>query len=183
MPTACVQQTGSLIMEATMLTDIPHRPVRRVRLVRVQRECEEAAVRAFAPLQVGVHGDIANRDVVRTLWRHPSAERGARCNRSPGKLDADRTVAGDGVIAGLERAVRACARGYGRLEGDERDGLVRVWRNHRSANCKTRQRQVERVHSRARSLTQFACESPERMSVLSILFWYRWSRTLLRLER
>ena len=166
-----------------MLTDVPHCPVRRVRLVRIQREREEAAVRAFAPLQVGVHGDIANRDVVRTLWRHPSAERGGRCDCSPGELDADRTVAGDGVVAGLEGVVRTRARKYGRLEGDERDGLVRVWRNRGSADCKTRQRQVERVHSRARSLTQFACESPERMSVLSILFWYRWSRTLLRLER
>ena len=93
-----------------MLTDVPHRPVRRVRLVRIQREREEAAVRAFAPLQVGVHGDIANRDVVRTLWRHPGAERGRRCDCSPGELDADRTVAGDGVVAGLERAVRTRAR-------------------------------------------------------------------------
>ena len=89
-------------------------------------------------MQVGVHGDIANRDVVRTLWRHPSAERGGRCDCSPGELDADRTVAGDGVVAGVKRAVRTRARGYGRLEGDERDGLVRVWRDHGSAGYKTK---------------------------------------------
>ena len=40
-----------------------------------------------------------------------------------------------------------------------------------------------RGYSRARSLTQLACESPDRMSVLLIFLLYKWSRIRLRLAR
>ena len=44
-----------------VLTDVPHRPERCVRRARVQREGEESAVRAFAPLEVCVLGDVEGR--------------------------------------------------------------------------------------------------------------------------
>lgn len=83
-----------------ILTDVPHRPVRRVRLARIECEGEESAVRAFAPLEIGVRGDEDSRDLVCVHRGDPCAERGRRRDGRPGEFDADRAFASKWVVAG-----------------------------------------------------------------------------------
>lgn len=80
------------------LTDVPHGIVRRDRLVRVEREREEAAVRALAPLQVRVPADDGLRLLVCVLGTYACAKgRGGRHRRSR-ELYSYRTVTGHRIV-------------------------------------------------------------------------------------
>lgn len=99
-----------------ILTDVPHRPVRRVRLVRIEGEREESAVRALAPLEVGVRGDEDSRDLVCVDRGDPCAERGRRRDGRPGEFDADRAFAGEWVVAGEAGSLK----NWPRRDGNDR---------------------------------------------------------------
>lgn len=86
-----------------MLTDVPHGVVRRARGGRVQREREEAAVRALAPLQVLVDLHVVLRDLVRGEGLDVRAEGGPGCDGRASELDANRALPGDGVVAAWKR--------------------------------------------------------------------------------
>ena len=88
-----------------ILTDVPHCPIRCVRLVRIECEREESAIRALAPLEVGVRGDENRRDLVCVHRGDPCAERGRGGDGGPGEFDADRAFAGQWVVAGALRVL------------------------------------------------------------------------------
>ena len=89
-------------------TDVLHRVVRRGDGAQRDLEREEAAVRALAPLQVGVARDERARDRVRGSGCDPRAERGRRRDGRARELDADRAVAGHRVVRrGLVRVCRS----------------------------------------------------------------------------
>ena len=147
------------------LTDVPHGVVRRVRLVRVEREREEAAVRALAPLQVRVDADEDLRLSVCVGGAHVRPEGRARGHCCAGELDTDRAVSGDGVVA----VKLTCERVLLLAQHRRRSTDVVVSFGSISLLGVTERSAEGDTYSRARSLTQFACESPERIKVLLIL--------------
>lgn len=85
------------------ITDVPHRVVRRLDVLRVDRQREEPAVRALAPLQVVVDLDQLGGDYVGSCG--PDVPEGrAGGHGCPCELDADGAFAGDWVVGG--RVVR-----------------------------------------------------------------------------
>ena len=80
------------------LTNVPHRVVRRVHCLWRDLESEEAAVRALAPLQLGVGREQGGRLDVRGRGRDVGPEGRRRRYGRPCELDAERAGAGGGVV-------------------------------------------------------------------------------------
>lgn len=85
-------------------------------MVRINTQRKESAVRALVPLQVRVGGCVVERrrDSVGVGGRNAQSEGRLRSDGGAGELDADRAVAGGGVIA--RNAVvfgQGTSRGFG----------------------------------------------------------------------
>ena len=83
-------------------TDVAHGVIRRIRPLRVEREREEPAVAALAPLErlVALGDDELGTDGVGGGREDVRPEGGARGDGGAGELDAERACACGGVIAG-----------------------------------------------------------------------------------
>lgn len=159
-----------------ILTNVPHWVISSTQMLWGNIEGEETPEKPFTPLQVNVlsyeaGGDIGSR--LHSAWYKTSR---SRRNTGSSKLNTDRSPASELVISDNLSGLIYCLLNPAQLTFSCHWCLTigRV-----NVSCLSRKNN----HLRARSDTQLAWLSPDKMTALSMRSLYNWSRMRFLLAR